>query len=181
MVCRMCGNKFIPSKNDLRIIFCSTKCRLEFRKANNYMKKYYSNNKSVWKQRQQTQEYKDSKNSARREKYATDATFRERHKNNVRIYNLRNPRTKFAQRLSVYGLTIDDYESLLKKQNYKCAICGSDNTKSKISNRFYVDHDHETGKIRGLLCSNCNFALGHFNDNIDILLKAISYLEENNG
>jgi len=62
--------------------------------------------------------------------------------------------------LKKYGLTLHDYYSLLKKQNMCCAICGKH---QKDFNRLLsVDHDHKTGEIRGLLCSNCNSGLGFY-------------------
>lgn len=67
-----------------------------------------------------------------------------------------------------------EYEQLLIKADYKCQICGGkDSTK-----RLAIDHDHNTGKIRGVLCSKCNRALGYLNDNKELLQKAIAYLEK---
>lgn len=70
-----------------------------------------------------------------------------------------------------YGLSYEDYLVILEKQNNKCAICGVTPTR-----RLDVDHNHETGKVRGLLCPKCNRALGSFNDNIVYLSRAIEYL-----
>ena len=78
-----------------------------------------------------------------------------------------------------FGMTIEDYNKRLILQNYSCKICRSINTYSK-HNVFHIDHNHQTGKVRGLLCNNCNLALGNFQDNIEILKAAIKYLEENN-
>ena len=64
---------------------------------------------------------------------------------------------------------------MLKKQNYKCKICGNNETTRK-NNRLDVDHDHKTGKVRALLCSHCNILLSRSKDNIEILQKAIQYL-----
>jgi len=67
-----------------------------------------------------------------------------------------------------------------KKQNGLCLICGnaetSRNPKTGEPRSLAVDHDHETGKIRGLLCTFCNTALGKFHDDVEILKKAIDYL-----
>ena len=71
-----------------------------------------------------------------------------------------------------YDITLDQYEDIAKSQNNKCLIC-EEETKRNLA----VDHCHETGKIRGLLCMNCNIGLGHFKDDIINLRKAISYLE----
>lgn len=80
---------------------------------------------------------------------------------------------------SVYGITLSDYEAMLKKQGGVCAICGQKETrKNKYTGicKLHIDHDHKTGKFRGLLCHACNFAIGLFNDNTDILKSAILYL-----
>lgn len=77
-----------------------------------------------------------------------------------------------------YGISLEEYDRILEEQNGVCAICAcleSDNKKDLLS----VDHDHETGQIRGLLCSNCNRGLGSFKDSLDLLDKAVDYLERN--
>lgn len=78
-----------------------------------------------------------------------------------------------------YGMTIDQYDCLRKLQNYSCALCGSHESKN-LKAKLYVDHDHVTSKVRGLLCHLCNSALGKFKDSIDVLEKAITYLKEHN-
>jgi hypothetical protein len=81
---------------------------------------------------------------------------------------------------SLYGITPEEYEVLLKKQKGVCAIC---KRPERLKNRYrgicrlHIDHDHKTNKVRGLLCSTCNFALGGFNDNPTYLLNAINYLK----
>jgi len=77
---------------------------------------------------------------------------------------------------SRYGidLTKDAYKLLLKKQGYHCAICNNgDGTKN-----LAIDHDHQTGKIRGLLCTNCNLGLGLYKDSPVLLRSAAKYLDE---
>jgi len=59
-----------------------------------------------------------------------------------------------------YGMTLEDYNELFLRQNKKCAICGKHQSES--TRRFGVDHDHKTGKVRGILCNRCNTALGCF-------------------
>jgi hypothetical protein len=75
-----------------------------------------------------------------------------------------------------YGITVDDYYVMLEKQNYRCAICDSESNKNAAREKMFIDHCHETGKVRGLLCSKCNIALGNFDDDIKTLKRAISYL-----
>lgn len=72
-----------------------------------------------------------------------------------------------------YGITYEDYMSLLKKQENKCAICEGHQQGKDF---FSIDHDHNTGKIRGLLCNNCNRGLGLLKDSSSILENAINYL-----
>ena len=74
----------------------------------------------------------------------------------------------------VYGIDIVEYNELFRKQNGCCAICGVHQTKQKRI--MAVDHDHESRRVRGLLCFMCNTALGKFNDDCEVLNKAIQYL-----
>lgn len=82
--------------------------------------------------------------------------------------------------LAKYGITLEDYNRMLVNQKYSCAICRTQ-TPSTFKKAFYVDHDHQTQKVRGLLCFSCNTALGHFKDNADVLQQAITYLRKTNG
>lgn len=72
-----------------------------------------------------------------------------------------------------YGLDPEKFEEMLKGQNYLCAICNIN-----IDYNSHLDHCHETGKVRGILCRSCNLGLGNFSDNIDKLRAAIIYLEK---
>lgn len=80
-----------------------------------------------------------------------------------------------------YRLTIEDVEIILKNQNNKCAICGQELFLFGSSKKLtaHVDHDHKTGKVRGLLCDKCNRGLGFFRDNEEYLINAASYLKKN--
>ena len=79
-----------------------------------------------------------------------------------------------------YGITIEEYDRMLEKQNNCCAICKT-NTPSGKYGRFHVDHCHKTNKIRGILCDSCNRMLGFAKDSINVLLNAIKYLGEQDG
>lgn len=70
-------------------------------------------------------------------------------------------------------LTADEYDALSERQGGRCAICGD-----VPKGRLVVDHDHETGKVRGLLCNFCNAALGFFRDDPHRLIAAANYLQE---
>jgi hypothetical protein len=76
----------------------------------------------------------------------------------------------------LYNMTPDDFNVLLKKQNSVCAVCRT--TKPSGRGTWHVDHDHTTGKIRGLLCHKCNTGIGLFNDNPQLLQQAKEYLIE---
>ena len=73
-----------------------------------------------------------------------------------------------------FGLLEEEYNKLLLNQNNKCAICNE----QTIGKYLHVDHCHETNKIRGLLCGNCNRGLGLFKDNPEFTAKATAYLKE---
>lgn len=84
--------------------------------------------------------------------------------------------SRYLQR--TYGITLDDYEAMLEEQGGRCAICGSEGFTMAAHHKakLVVDHCHKTGKVRGLLCHNCNRALGLFKDSRDSLMKAIDYI-----
>ena len=79
-----------------------------------------------------------------------------------------------------YGITLDDYNRMLKIQNNRCAICNGTETGRKDIKYFNVDHCHTTGKVRGLLCHGCNSGIGNMKDDVELLDKAIAYLKEMN-
>jgi len=88
-------------------------------------------------------------------------------------YNENKERTRNSQLIRVFGITLDEYNIMLDKQNDRCAICG-ENVGGKS---FAVDHDHLSGKVRGLLCGSCNVGIGHFRDDPELLEKAIEYIK----
>jgi hypothetical protein len=76
-----------------------------------------------------------------------------------------------------YGITGDDYARMLVEQDNKCKICPKEHNPSIKRGRLYVDHNHKTGEVRGLLCGACNSAIGYFEDCPDRLQAAIEYLK----
>lgn len=138
-----------------------------------YMRAYYAANKDKWNKR--TPEQQAEYNRQRRERYAADAEYREQQKAIVRSgckVAKRNSRLK-AQ----YGITVEQYAELERRQNGCCALC-SRSPGELDGRRLAVDHCHETGAVRGLLCGDCNRALGLFRDRRDVLDRAIEYLTE---
>lgn len=78
---------------------------------------------------------------------------------------------------TTYGLSLEDFDNLLKSQDYKCKLCGM-STLDPSNERFrnlHVDHNHKTGRVRGLLCTFCNSKLGWFENRRDLINK---YLKE---
>jgi hypothetical protein len=73
-----------------------------------------------------------------------------------------------------YGMTLEEYTDLLARQGLGCAICGAPENADGRS--LHVDHDHKTGRVRGILCADCNFGLGKFKDDPELLQAAIDYL-----
>lgn len=86
-------------------------------------------------------------------------------------------RRQHKRRCAQYGLTVDGHAALLSVQGGGCAICGEVDGDS-LGRGLSIDHCHETGTVRGLLCANCNNGLGRFKDNPTLLSRASSYLQK---
>lgn len=100
-----------------------------------------------------------------------DRLYKSNYKNSPRDYK----RDAMLQR--EYGITLDEYFEMLEKQNYSCDICNI--SQKDLKKPLFVDHCHKTGKVRGLLCNNCNWTLGLMKDNPEYLNNAILYLKKN--
>lgn len=100
---------------------------------------------------------------------------KEKYNGSARQWRKNNPKNvrKFYLKRR-FGITLETYETMLAEQNGGCKICGRQNTKNK---RLAVDHCHNSKKIRGILCDNCNKGLGSFQDSAALLEKAKQYLE----
>ena len=109
------------------------------------------------------QKTRDHQLKLKRKNYAASKLVRLQHRN--------------RQLKNSYGITIEDYILMEESQNNKCAICRG-TQRNKRTNYFDVDHNHKTGKVRGLLCTNCNQGIGKFQDNKELLLHAYNYLED---
>jgi hypothetical protein len=98
---------------------------------------------------------------------------------NHRNYDIRKEKNRNLMRM--FNISIDDYEYLFKKQNGLCAICGFKEDRKHRNGKTFslaVDHNHITGKIRGLLCSRCNMAIGGLRDSVEIIEKALMYIKQ---
>ena len=130
------------------------------------------------------------KNAKRRERYNNDPEFRAKRQREAKAWRDRNyakwkkqslasyhrhrPRIIKARAAKRHGITLELYESLLEIHKGCCGICGNPcATKRSLA----IDHDHRTGKVRGLLCQKCNHGIGLFHDNPSRLRQAADYLE----
>lgn len=92
----------------------------------------------------------------------------------------RSMREKFSKIKRYYGISREEFLEVLEEQNGKCAICDIDmetfSFENNKANTLCIDHCHTTGKFRGLICNNCNRAIGLMKDNENILLSAYKYI-----
>jgi hypothetical protein len=109
--------------------------------------------------------------TAEERKKAVETTRRWRERN----LEVVREKSRIAHIKRKFGLSAEEYDRMLQEQNGVCAICGM---KCKTGFNLAVDHNHDTGKIRGLLCKNCNTALGLLKENPENMLKAIEYLRQ---
>lgn len=100
--------------------------------------------------------------------------YRDTHKEKVAAYQAVHKEEKAAYKMTYkYGIAENDYNKMLVAQGGVCGICGKTNSSRK---RLFIDHNHETGEVRGLLCCRCNLVLGQLMDNVDLVLKVALYL-----
>lgn len=96
-----------------------------------------------------------------------------------RSYHSKNRELRKTYKWKRYGVTMDDFHRMLAEQDSRCAICRRPETikrKDGVPHGLAIDHDHETGVVRGLLCRSCNTALGLVRDSPKILMTMIAYL-----
>lgn len=91
----------------------------------------------------------------------------QRHRANVRRVNHR------IHLLRRYGLSVEDFDALVAQSDGRCSICKEHETRKR---RLSLDHDHETGRLRGFLCSRCNLLIGNARDSVALLKMAVAYL-----
>jgi hypothetical protein len=137
-----------------------------------YQKKYQETHKEKYRARrkQYAKEHVAEKDARYYHKHkdkvlARGRTYRKTHKNVARQRDL----------IKRYGIGLEEYNELFDLQGGCCAICGIH--QDKLTKSLSVDHDHNTGKIRSLLCQKCNLILGNAGDNIEVLMAAIKYLQ----
>ena len=147
---------------------CTTERNRLWRKNNRaldrkYTREYYAKNRDKFRARDR--EYKKNNRDKIR---LTERKYYFKHKEKIDAKN----RKRFLRQY--YNLPIERYEEMYREQNGVCLICKNINIAGR---KLAVDHDHNTGVIRGLLCSKCNMGIGYFKDDVDLLRIAIDYLE----
>jgi hypothetical protein len=155
-------------------------------------KKYKKSEKEIERTRAWRAIHQPEVNARRRHLWATDPDYRarklaesrrsiERRRRKARRDPAYRARLRDAKRTNArrsflkvkYGISLEDYDAMLARQGGVCAACKN---KKRRSERLCVDHCHVTGKVRGLLCRNCNFGLGLFRDDADLVEAAAAYL-----
>ena len=184
-ICRQCNKEFIGHHF---AVTCSTECNILYKKdyKNNWYKKNYEPKPRVLKTEQHFKQYeKDYNSTPERKKFMHE--YRRRPENLIKErasgkkYVEKNPEVKQNGHFKRnFGISLDDYKNMLSCQDNKCVICLKPETKvhkktNKVIN-LAVDHCHKSGKIRGLLCWSCNTSIGKFNDDVEVLQRAINYL-----
>ena len=137
-------------------------------------KEYHSENrdKSLERSKKYYYENKDKISEKKKEYYFEN---RDKRLEQMKDYYHENRERKKCLRLQrKYGITLDEYNQMFTDQNGCCAICGKHNKEKTRS--LAVDHDHETGEVRELLCTSCNTSLGLLQENEEILLSMLAYI-----
>ncbi len=139
-------------------------------KLKKYSKDYQKNNRS-----------KINEKAVRRR--AEDQLFRKKKNDYSKEWRIKNSEKmaiykKKSILKNTYGISVKEFDSMINKQKGGCALCGKSNPRSNNKTGLCIDHNHATGKVRGLLCDKCNRGLGLFNEDVDVLKKAIIYLQK---
>lgn len=129
-----------------------------------------------------TKEYRKAYYESHKEQERKQASlYYQAHKEEIalRIKSLSKENKDFFRERGLrrsHSIGVSEYNSMLFQQDGKCAICGTTDPRGR-KNVFHVDHDHKSGKIRGLLCHNCNLAIGLLEDDVNRIRKAANYVE----
>jgi DNA-directed RNA polymerase subunit RPC12/RpoP len=165
--CKICGTKFYVKTSNIRKVYCSKTCKITADKQT--LKAKYDANPELARKRAREgyyQKHDDNKRSARER---------------MRQARISNPeRFKELKLKSTYGISMVEFTTLLISQEYKCAICAK-RLSGKVNSgdlKAYVDHNHETGTVRGILCVYCNSLIGYCREDRIVLHLAIDYLKK---
>lgn len=170
-------------------------------KLKEYQRRYYQNNKEKVLSRQRqynaknkeviseraAEYYKQNREHIKKRSRENGPEYARKNRDRVNTRQRKWRKTPMGQKKtrnkklkSKYGITETDYNAMLLEQKGVCAICGQVETRicADGSSHLSVDHNHSTGKVRGLLCNTCNTMIGLGKDSVDVLAKAIVYLEK---
>lgn len=128
--------------------------------------------KAEWYQANKESEIERSKAYREANKEALKIARKERQQRDPKKLKARQRKNDLKKK---YNISPEDYDKMFETQQGKCAICDTVSVKA-----LHVDHNHETGKIRALLCSHCNVGLGHFKESLNLLDRAKEYLCKHN-
>jgi hypothetical protein len=170
--CQFCGAAFVPRPKAYRQVYCSNRCRQHARAA-----------RVGWNTKSELLE-RLAVTGKQRKCLVCERTFvvQNTPRGVIQKFCSIACSTKYHHRAtgrkralkSKYGITLDDYARMFAAQNGRCAIC---NTPPERGTNLHVDHDHKTGRVRGLLCSRCNLNLGRVEKNGSV----IDYLKREKG
>lgn len=182
--CKQCVNRLNMEADRRKGVKTQVTRTAEEKKAtkSSYQKNYYQMHRKRLSDYQRTHKEANPELAARqhrswyrnnRDKILVDAReYRIKNADHIREWRKRTGRRKW---LKHYGLTVEQYEAMVQRQGNCCAICGNGPT---IGKTLCVDHDHRTGKVRGLLCNTCNVGMGALKDDPELVWLAFAYLVE---
>jgi hypothetical protein len=156
--CGMCGKTFIPRTNRPRK-WCSATCKQRATYWRHHSKEGNTCQSCG----------KDISDRRRDTKWCSDACSRAGRPQHREIVQRSKLKTQ-------YGMTLDDYDAMLERQGGGCAICGTTEIRGN-GKRQSIDHCHDSNRVRGILCGNCNRGLGYFDHDPDVLAAAANYLK----
>lgn len=122
-------------------------------------------------------------NQRKKERAIVDLEYRNKRNQMSSEWRKKNPEKQIeSKKRSIlkkkYGLTSEQFDDLLKEHQEVCAICKTKNVRPNNKKGICIDHNHKTGKVRGLLCDKCNRGIGLFGDSKELLEKAIKYIKK---
>lgn len=126
-----------------------------------------------------TEQEKARRRELYRIKYETNPVFRETKRERSRLYRLRYPdKHKSTILKTIYHITLSEYQSLLAEQGGCCAICGRHESEINSKRMLCVDHDHQTGQVRGIVCQICNMGLGAYENKKELFEAYLKRAED---
>lgn len=138
---------------------------------------YYANReKAKEKAKKWNLEHPERRSKVHKEWLKKNFDYVAKYKKEYRVKNKEKIRiARRTRTIKEYGISVDDYNLLLASQNGMCAICCGSASEKRT---FHIDHDHITGKVRGILCHSCNTTIGFVNEDIGRLNKIIDYIKK---